>query len=70
MSKQYKIIEIALDEDGMFWLYYYGDVAEQGGCRFGKGSMGFVTLKDCLSVAESIAENNMDKYKELIKNKV
>ena len=54
MSKQYKIIEIALDEDGMFWLYYYGDVAEQGGCRFGKGSMGFTNLDDSLRPRSSI----------------
>lgn len=70
VKKQYKIIEVALDEEGMFWLYYIGDVVEQGGCRFGKGSMGFRTLQDCLAVAEHIAGDNMGKYKELMKKKV
>ena len=30
-KERYIVAQIAVDEDGIFWLKYYGDHAEQGG---------------------------------------
>lgn len=57
MKKRYKVAEVAVDEDGTYWLMYLGTQPEQGGLGFGWGTMGFdgpgalsVTLKQILKL--------------------
>jgi len=69
MNSRYEIASIHLDSDGIFWIYYYGEVPEQGGSRFGRGSMGLHTLDDAINVLKSILETNLDTYKKLIQEK-
>jgi len=42
-APRYKLAEISMDADGMIWVSYLGDHADQGGINFRYGSGGFPT---------------------------
>ena len=67
--KQYKIAEIAVDEDGMCWIHYLGDHAEQGGIAFKWGNFGCESLEDLLKAATKLLPKHEDEYQKLIKDK-
>jgi hypothetical protein len=66
---KYKIGELALDTDGTYWIQCYQDIAEQGGCRFGWGSMGLSSLADALEMLSCLAKRHEDKIKEKVDEK-
>ena len=66
---KYRIGEIALDKDGIFWVLYYGEVAEQGGCYFGLGRIGFRNIDDALNFLKEMINKNIDEYKTRIEKK-
>lgn len=65
----YRIVEISLDKDGVFWVTYYGAIPEQGGMRWGKGQVGFETILGATDFIQYTVEENLKTYKELISKK-
>jgi hypothetical protein len=58
---KYKIGEIAIDTDGTFWIACMKDIAEQGGIRFGWGSVGTTNLGDALALLEQFITKHKDQ---------
>jgi len=66
MKSQYHIAELSLDVDGTYWVHYIGNVPEQGGMVFGKGSVGFKVLLEAVKFLESTINKHLPTYQERI----
>lgn len=63
---RYKIGEIALDEEGIWWVKCYQNIAEQGGSRFGYGCLGLYSLEDAMEMLRY----QLDKHKDTLQDKI
>lgn len=69
MAKKYTIGHISIDEEGRWWVDFYGSHAQQGGIFFSPGNMGGDDIKSLLkAVAFNIARNKTN-YLNMIKKK-
>ena len=69
MKKQYKIAEITIDEDGLYWFQGLGTHPEQGGMAFTWGNYGCKSLEDLLKVMSNKMPKDDDEYKRLLAEK-
>lgn len=71
MQKEtYQIGEIAITEDGSWYVYWYGNHAEQGGISFTKGNLGSDDIQGLLKIVSKDLEKCKDIFLEQIqKNK-
>lgn len=66
MATRYKIAEIALDTEDIYWVIYYGDVPEQGGMGFGKSAVGFKNIDDAFVFLKEQIDSHLQEYKDII----
>lgn len=69
MKVPYRLAELALDEDGIYWVVYTGYIAEQGGIHFGEQMVQCDSLQDALDLIEDVIFENLDEYKARIKGR-
>lgn len=60
MATKYKIGEICIDSDGLWWVQFWGTHADQGGPCFTDGNMGMDELDTLLA----LTARNMTKHKQ------
>lgn len=67
----FSLCRIAYDyDDKMYWVYYAGEVVNQGGPSWGMANSGFKELENALAFINNAVEKNMDKYLEIMEEKV
>jgi hypothetical protein len=64
--KTLRIAEIYLDEDGIFWGYYWGNHIDQGGKVFTQGNIGVSSIEFLLNIMKTNMKNNEDNFKKLL----
>lgn len=69
-KSRFKVAEIAIDEDGVLWLYYGGQHPDQGGLSYRWGSVGLHSAKDLGSYVQRTIERELPEYLEQIKKKM
>ena len=55
------VAKLYLDEEGMWWAYFWGDHMQQGGTAFSVGNYGGEDLKVLLSIVGRNLAKNKDK---------
>lgn len=66
-ATRYKIGEIALDENGVYWFNYVGTHPDQGGLSFRWGSIGLQSPKDLGQAVTAALTLDEDTHKAKIK---
>lgn len=66
---RYQLFEIAMDSNGTWWVYYVGDVPEQGGIRFGHGSVGFSSPENALTFIGHMITTYLPEYQARVARK-
>lgn len=68
-KKRFEVGKVAIDEDGMWWFYYVGTHADQGGLTYRWGSIGLtgpLALGQAIGAAMKIEE---DEYLKKLQQK-
>lgn len=67
--KKWRIGTISIDENGMWWVYWLGFHAQQGGIEFSPGNMGMNNIEDLLTIVAKDMQRCEGHYKDLIQKK-
>lgn len=69
-NPRYRIAEITQDKFGLYWVYWAGEHAAQGGSEVGYSSLGgFVTVADAADFLKRTVIKNEELVRRLIEQK-
>lgn len=66
LKTPFRLTDISLDEDGVYYVRYTGDVPEQGGIHWGEAEVRLHSLEEALAFIEAIFVTYGERYKEEI----